>query len=103
MQEIARVDEPARAHLISGYLASHGIPAQVCGDQPFWSDGSLVPKDMRPTVLVDDQFEERARQLLADFEANRAKGETWNCPQCGDSLPAAFDECPVCRKPRSPK
>lgn len=108
LRELLRVDEPALAHLIHGFLASRGIPSEIVGDQPFWADGSLVPKDMRPTLRVPDERYEEARQLLAEFEENRTRGEPWFCPECGDVLTPAFEECPVCgvvrppRKPRSP-
>ena len=75
MIEIIRVDEPALAHLILGFLEAHGIPGEVVGDQAFWADGSMVPKDMRPTVCVPDDRAEEAQKLLQDFEDNRIRGE----------------------------
>lgn len=103
MIEIIRVDEPALAHLILGFLETHGIPGEVVGDQAFWSDGSMVPRDMRPTVRVADEYAEDARRLLQEFEDRRTSGESWFCPKCGDVVPPAFAECPVCRVVRPPR
>ena len=103
LEEILRCDEPARAHLVAGFLESEGIPATVVGDQSFWSDGSMVPKDMRPTVRVPKQHVERALALLQELEASRAKGEQWLCPTCEDWVPPAFTECPVCGDVRPPR
>jgi len=103
MIEIIRVDEPALAHLILGFLETHGIPAEVVGDQNFWADGSMVPKDMRPTVRVPDDRAEEARQLLIDFEKNRIRGDAWMCGKCDELVPPAFGECPVCREVRPPR
>ncbi len=103
MHEILRCDEPARAHLVAGFLDSHGIPAEVVGDQNFWADGSMVPKDMRPTVRVPAEYAEQATGLLAELEANRRLGEPWTCPRCEDFVPPAFVECPVCGALRPPR
>ena len=101
--EIVRCDEPARAHLVAGFLESHGIGAEVVGDRSFWADGSMVPKDMRPTVLVSAQHAERARELLAELEAGRARGVSWLCEPCQEYVPPAFTECPVCGTIRPPR
>lgn len=103
LRELLRCDEPARAHLVAGFLESHGIPAQVVGDQSFWSDGSMVPKDMRPTVRVPAEHHARATELLAELEAGRLKGEAWLCEPCQDYVPPAFTECPVCGTVRLPR
>jgi hypothetical protein len=101
--EIVRCDEPAKAHLVAGFLESLGIPAEVVGDQSFWADGSMVPKDMRPTVRVPAADAERARALLAELEAGRSQGAQWLCDTCEDYVPPAFTECPVCGGVRPPR
>jgi len=101
--EILRCDEPARAHLVAGFLEANGIPAEVVGDQAFWADGSMVPKDMRPTVRVAEEHVATANELLAELEANRTKGEPWMCATCEDWVAPAFTECPVCGAIRPPR
>lgn len=101
--EVLRCDEPARAHLVAGFLESRGIAAEVVGDQSFWADGSMVPKDMRPTVKVPAEHAERARELLAELEESRERGEQWLCETCQDWVPPAFTECPVCGAVRPPR
>jgi len=96
LTEVLRCDEPARAHLVAGFLESHGIAAEVVGDQSFWADGSMVPKDMRPTVRVPAALAVRALELLAELEESRVRGEQWLCETCEDWVPPAFTECPVC-------
>ena len=103
MIEIIRVDEPALAHLILGYLESRGVHGEVVGDQGFWADGSMVPKDMRPTVRVPEDQADEARRILVEFEENRVRGDAWTCPKCEDLVPPAFAECPVCREVRPPR
>ena len=103
MIEIICVDEPALAHLILGFLETHGIPGEVLGDQAFWSDGSMVPRDMRPTVCVPADQADEARTLLQEFEENRVRGDAWTCAKCDDLIPPAFAECPVCRVVRPPR
>ncbi len=103
MREILRCDEPARAHLVAGFLESHGIPAEVVGDQSFWADGSMVPKDMRPTVRVAEEFAERAIALMEELDAQRTTGTPWTCTTCDDDVPPAFSECPVCGSVRPPR
>jgi hypothetical protein len=96
LKEVLRCDEPARAHLVAGFLETHGIPAQVVGDQSFWADGSLVPKDMRPTVKVPAEHAERAVRLLTELETARASAGAWTCGACAESVPPAFTDCPMC-------
>ena len=103
MREILRCDEPARAHLVAGFLESHGIPAEVVGDQTFWADGSMVPKDMRPTVRVAVEHAAEASRLLAELDANRETGTAWVCGPCDEFVPPAFTECPVCGTVRPPR
>ena len=103
MIEILRVDEPALAHLVLGFLESHGIPGEIVGDQGYWADGSMVPKDMRPTVRVPEDRADEAKALLEEFEKNRVRGDAWTCPECDDLIPPAFAECPVCRVVRPPR
>lgn len=103
MREILRCDEPAKAHLVAGFLESHGIPAEVVGDQSFWADGSMVPKDMRPTVRVPEERAAEALRLIDELEAQRSKGGDWLCATCEDYVPPAFTECPVCGAVRPPE
>ena len=101
MREVYSADEPARAHLVKGYLVTNGIRADVVGDQPYWADGSLVPKNMRPTVRVADDDEEKALTLLRNWEEHRGEGEAWVCGSCGEDQASQFTDCWRCGAARA--
>ena len=96
LRKIYVADEPARAHIVKGALESHGIAAMVTGDQPFWADGSMVPKDMRPTIWVAEEDAERAVAILAEIEERRRHADPWTCAQCGEAIEAQFSDCWRC-------
>ncbi len=96
VKQLYVADEPSRAHVIAGMLRSLGIEVEVVGDQPFWSDGSLVPKDMRPTLWVADEDFERAAKEIAAIEDRPSVGSAWTCADCGESGEESFDACWKC-------
>ena len=80
-------------------LEAEGIRAEVRGDQPFWADGSMVPRDMRPEVWVRDEDAERAKALLTEIEERVRNAGAWTCA-CGTRLDGPFDACWKCGAPR---
>jgi len=96
MRRIYIADEPSRAHLVKGVLEAEGIPAEVRGDQPFWADGSMVPRDMRPEIWVRDEDGDRAVALLAAIEERIRHGGKWRCEACGLDHTGSFDACWKC-------
>lgn len=91
--------------LIVAYLAGHGVPAEVVGGNHHSVRGELYNlRGMLPQVhILDDRDLERAKALLADYEAmlkTGVAGEPWTCPQCGESLEPQFQSCWRCQTDR---
>jgi hypothetical protein len=59
------------AHLLKDLLGSHGIEAQVVGENSTYAGVIGVE---RPQVWVFEQDKDRAREVLMDYEAGR-RGE----------------------------
>jgi hypothetical protein len=87
------------AHLIRGFLSSHGIAAEVRGEYLTSGWGEL-PLDVCSVWIVDDRQYETAHALLADFlkgsQAQKFHGQNWRCPACGEALEGQFTACWSC-------
>lgn len=94
---------PARhaieAHLIRGFLASHGIAAEVRGEYLTSGWGEL-PTDVCAVWIAEDSQFARADELLKTFlkgsYARQFGGEGWTCEGCGETLEGQFTECWKC-------
>jgi hypothetical protein len=86
------------AHLIKGFLVSHGIAAEVRGEHLTSGWGEL-PLDSCSVMVSEAEFE-RANELLVAFLkgsfARIYSGEGWRCPQCGEALEGQFTACWSC-------
>jgi len=102
MQQVYLAADPADAHLVKGFLESHGIEAIVRGETLFALRGEVpLTADTLPTVwIVDDGAVARARELLDEYHRSRApgsdKGRPWRCPKCGEQLEPQFTNCWQC-------
>lgn len=87
------------AHLIRGFLVSHGIDAQVRGEYLTSGWGEL-PVDVCSVWVMDDLQFEAANELLAAFLkgslARKFSGESWRCAHCGEKLEGQFTQCWNC-------
>ena len=100
---------PARhaveAHLIRGFLASHGIAAEVRGEYLTSGWGEL-PTDVCAVWIAEDSQFARADELLKTFlkgsYARQFGGEGWTCEGCGETLEGQFTECWNCGAGRDP-
>lgn len=109
MKQVYIAQDPTEAHLIRGLLEAEGIEAIVQGEHLFTIRGGVpLTPDTSPSVwIVQDAYFARARELVEQLNQKGApsvaKGETWQCNQCGESLEGQFTECWRCGASRSPE
>ena len=87
------------AHLVCGFLVSHGISAQVRGE--FLTSGwGELPADVCSVWVTDDAQYAAANDLLVAFfagsYARMFSGESWTCAHCGEKLEGQFTQCWRC-------
>src|SRR4051812_14869215 len=99
---------PARhaveAHLIRGFLASHGIEASVRGEFLTSGWGELPADVCSVWIARDDQFieaDELLRAFLKGSYARRYSEQAWKCERCAEKLEGQFTECWNCGAARS--
>ena len=80
---------PHEAGMMQGVLEMAGVEAFVKGAM---STGGEIPGPVT-SVRVAAVNEARAREILAGVDAG---GEPFLCPQCGETSPPGFSECPMC-------
>jgi len=98
MKRVHNARHAAEAHLVRGYLESHGITAIVRGEFLTGGIGEL-PADICAVWLEDDAAYERADQLVREFLRGTAAlraGAPWACTHCGETLEGQFTECWNC-------
>ena len=105
MKQLHAARHTVEAHLIRGFLNSHGISAEVRGE--FLTSGwGELPVDVCSVWITDDAQFEAANELLVAFlkgsYARKFSGETWFCPQCGERLEGQFTQCWKCGANRPP-
>jgi hypothetical protein len=99
MKQVHAARHAIEAHLVKGFLLSHGISAEVRGE--FLTSGwGELPVDVCSVWVTDDAQYEAANDLLVDFlSGNYARmltGESWDCAQCGEKLEGQFTQCWKC-------
>jgi hypothetical protein len=99
MKQVHAARHALEAHLIRGFLISHGISAEVRGE--FLTSGwGELPVDVCSVWVTDDaQFEAANDLLVAFFKGNVARmfgGESWTCASCGEKLEGQFTQCWNC-------
>lgn len=104
MKPLYTARHAADAHLIRGYLESHGIQALVRGEFLTGGIGEL-PADICKVWVVDAEAYAQADSLLRHFlrgEPARAHvHEHWRCSQCGEELEGQFTDCWRCGSARA--
>lgn len=99
MKQLHAARHAVEAHLIRGFLLSHGITAEVRGE--FLTSGwGELPVDVCSVWVTDDVQFEAANDLLVAFlrgsYARMYSGESWTCPACGEPLEGQFTQCWSC-------
>ncbi|HYH43031.1 MAG TPA: DUF2007 domain-containing protein [Burkholderiales bacterium] len=99
MKQLHAARHAVEAHLIRGFLISHGIAAEVRGE--FLTSGwGELPLDVCSVWVTDDAQYEAAKDLLAAFfsgsHARKYSGEAWACARCGEKLEGQFTQCWSC-------
>lgn len=104
MKQLHAARHAVEAHLIRGFLVSHGIAAEVRGEYLTSGWGEL-PVDVCSVWVMDDAQFAQANDLLVDFLsgrlARRYSGERWTCTKCGEQLEGQFTSCWNCGAGRS--
>ena len=99
MKQLHSARHAVEAHLIRGFLMSHGISAEVRGEYLTSGWGEL-PVDVCSVWVTDDAQFAQANELLVAFLsgslARKHSGERWTCPQCGEQLEGQFTTCWSC-------
>jgi hypothetical protein len=84
------------AQIIADLLQADGIDTRTFNQNAQSAAGEIPPAVAGPQVwVVDDELLERARRLIAAFQAAPAPG-TRRCPHCGEDNPANFLTCWCC-------
>jgi len=74
-RQVWRADDPAHAHLLAGLLESHGIDAEVRGENLFAGEGGILPSEAGPTVWVPPEDVARAHEILTTHHASDTDAE----------------------------
>ena len=88
------------ARLVLDLLEEAGIRAVIRNENLTGLTGALPEAATRPTVwLADDADWERARNIVAAYEARRASklGGEISCPVCSEDNPANYELCWRCQ------
>ena len=106
MKQIHVAKHATEAHLVKGFLESHGIEAVVRGE--FLTSGwGELPTDLCSVWIADDEQFQRADRLLIDFLSGKlardATGNSWTCARCGERLEGQFTACWKCGMARPQK
>ena len=99
MKQIHAARTAFEAHAVCGFLASHGIEADVRGE--FLTSGwGELPVDVCSVWIRNERQLEAAQALLNDYlhgsHARKYSGERWTCTQCGEVLEGQFTQCWRC-------
>jgi hypothetical protein len=99
MKPLHTARHATEAHLVRGYLESHGVTAIVRGEYLAGGIGEL-PADLCKVWVVNDNDYARADDLLRQFlrgEAAREHAhEGWQCTNCHEDIEGQFTTCWNC-------
>lgn len=97
MKQVFVAGDVTEAHLVKGLLESHGLGAEVRGEDLSGTRGEVPFADAWPTVwVVDDAHEAEARAVIAAFESRTELTESdagWRCPACQQEIEPQFTAC----------
>lgn len=86
-----------RIQQVKDLLDGYGIPCFIKNEYSIGGVGEISPFDAWPEVwLTDNEWFNRATQLIAEFEAAEKEGSPWVCRQCQEHNEASFEICWQC-------
>ncbi|WP_348760326.1 DUF2007 domain-containing protein [uncultured Salinisphaera sp.] len=98
--EVYLAADPINAEIVKDLLVEHGYAAYVRRAY-LWGGVGELPANVYPSVWVPEHETEAARQVVADFEADRlSKAADWTCPGCGEPIDGVFAACWRCQHVR---
>jgi rubrerythrin len=106
--EVYSAADLTEAYFLRDLLENGGIATRVVGDT---LTGMIPPgAETAPRLWVFRADEERAREIVDDFERNHRHrpstdeppAETWRCPTCGEAVDIDFELCWNCQTPKKP-
>jgi hypothetical protein len=84
------------AHL-RNVLESEGIACVIRNDRLGGVVGEIPFVECWPELWVREPGQElRARGIIAETLSPRTAGQSWTCPNCGETLDGQFSECWRC-------
>jgi hypothetical protein len=99
VKQIHAARHAVEAHLVRGYLDSHGIAAEVRGEYLTSGWGEL-PVDVCSVWILDEAQYEAANALvtalLKGTQSGASRAEHWSCQACGEKLEGQFTACWAC-------
>lgn len=85
------------AQLVADELEEAGIACEVTGQFLSGAIGELPPTDVLGVRIRDQELEDRARSVIAQWETTRRRvRDDWCCQQCGEQVGGAFGACWQC-------
>lgn len=97
MPAIYRAANLFEAQLVVDELKAGGMQAYITGEYLSGAIGELPPTDVIAVWLCEPRHEERARALIAEFEASRRLPESdWCCSSCNEWVGREFGACWQC-------
>ena len=83
-------------------LEDNHIPCFIKNEFAIGAMGELSPLDIMPEVwLSDNEWEGKAKSLIADFSAEPISQKKWICNQCNEENEASFAICWKCETAKS--
>jgi hypothetical protein len=95
MKRVYKANSPTDAPLIQHWLERNDIRASIRGDL-FGLRGEIPMADAAPTVWVADADEERALELIREFNGPTLGHPRWLCAICGEDNEPNFGSCWNC-------
>lgn len=97
MPLIYRAANVVEAQLIVDELSAGGMQSHVTGSYLSGAIGELPPTEVIGVWLEVASHSERARRIIEDFEASRARPEAdWICAECEEEVGREFGACWNC-------
>jgi rubrerythrin len=82
-------------HNLKNVLESRGIACEVRGEYRRSAMGEIpISESFIELWIVNDDDREEVRRIL---DGPQELSAVWTCPDCGESIEAAFDRCWKCQ------
>jgi rubrerythrin len=97
MKRLYTSEEGSRLELLEDLMEQNGITCNITA-----SAGMVPFTEEYPEIWVPDEDYEKAKELLdAWLEPAEKADKTWVCPNCGETIEAAFSSCWKCAGEKS--